>query len=408
MSKANPHYKKISREYIFPIIESKLSELKEKYPNSKILNFGIGDIVKPLKPLLVNAFTNAIQEMGQKPIGYGSSFGYPFLKKAIIDSEYGKYDIKENEVFISEGALNDSVNLLELFDKKNVIAIPNPTYPSYLDNAVMDGRTSSLRKDGTYRGIVLLPCVEENNFLPRPPKKACQIIYLCSPSNPTGVALTRKDYEEWISYAKENNAIIILDAAYESFIRSKDVPRSIYEIKGAKDVAIEIRSFSKSSGFTGLRCAYTIIPETLTTLHKEGKLSLNTLWRQRQNVKTNGVCYPVQRAAEAALTKKGLEETNKDIEDYLQNASHLKQTLLEMGHTSFGGSDCPYIWWKVPKGFTSKTFFDALFEKLHLICIPGTGFGSFGEGYVRLSAFTTKEEVEEFAKRLKTVDFFSK
>lgn len=403
MSKANPHYQKITREYIFPIIDKELKLVREAHPNKKILNFGVGDIVQPLKPTIVKALTKACNEMGEKVVGYGPSCGYHFLKKAIVDNEYGRYGIKASEVFISEGTIHDCVNLLDILDQDNEIAIPDPAYPSYLDAAIMDGRTRAAKKGNDFPDIVYLPCTEETGFLPRPPKKACDVIYLCSPHNPTGMALTRSDYEEWIDYAKEHDALIILDAAYECFIRSDNVPRSIYEIKGAKDVAIELRTFSKSAGFTGLRCAYSIVPEAIKAKLGKEDVSLHKLWTQRQHAKSNGVSYPVQRAAEAALTKKAHEETIEDIEDYLIQTKRLKDGLKDHGQTCYGGEDCPYIWWKCPEGVSSWEFFRHLLNELHLLCIPGAGFGKRGEGYVRLSGFTNEESAKEAVKRFKKI-----
>lgn len=401
MSKANPHYQKIKREYIFPIIDKKLAELKDKNPNKRVLNFGVGDIVHPLKPPIVQALIKACNEMGEKVCGYGPSTGYHFLKKAIVDHEYGRYGIKTSEVFISDGTICDACNILDIFDERASVAIPDPTYPSYLDATVMSGKTKAPKKDGDYPGVLYLPCDESTGFKPKPPKKGCDVVYLCSPNNPTGVALTFDDYAEWIAYAKEHNAILLLDAAYECFIRSDDVPRSIYEVEGAKEVAIEMRTFSKSHGFTGLRCAYTIVPESLKGYVDKEEVSLNKLWNQRQNIKTNGVSYPVQRAAEAALSKKAHEECRLDIEDYLIQTKKIKDALKDHGQTVYGGENCPYLWWQCPEGKTSWEFFDFLLEHLQVVGIPGSGFGARGEGFLRLSGFTTEKDADELIKRLK-------
>jgi LL-diaminopimelate aminotransferase len=400
MSKANPNFQKLKRDYIFPIIDKKLEKIRKEHPNSKILNFGVGDIVLPIRTPIIKALVNAVQEMGEIVHGYGPSIGYPFLRKAIVDSEYGKYGLKANEVFISEGTKADSVNLLELFDKSCKIAIQDPTYPSYLDACVMDGRTKMPKKTGLYAHITYLPCTPENHFIPTPPKHGCDVIYLCSPNNPTGIALTRSDLEKWIAYAKHHGSVIILDAAYEAFITSPDVPHSIYELPFAQEVAIELRSFSKSAGFTGLRCAYAVIPDKLQITLNRKKISLNTLWTQRQNIKTNGIAYPIQKAAEAALKKTTQEETKQDIKFYLTQAKRLKEALLSLGHTCYGGIDCPYIWLKVPDNRTSWEFCDYLIDKFQIVTIPGCAFGANGEGFIRLSTFATDSDVDDAILRL--------
>lgn len=399
MSKANPNFQKLKRDYIFPVIDKKLATIREEYPNSKIINFGVGDIVLPIRTPIVKALITAVEEMGEFVHGYGPSVGYPFLRKAIVDSEYGKYGIRAHEIFVSEGTKADSVNLLELFDKRCKIAIQDPTYPSYLDACVLDGRTKMPKKSGLYSEILYLPCTEENNFIPIPPRQSCNVIYLCSPNNPTGVALTRSDLEKWIAYAKHHNAVIILDGAYEAFISSPNIPRSIYELPGSQEVAIELRSFSKSAGFTGLRCSYCVIPDKLQISLDRKKISLNTLWTQRQHIKTNGIAYPIQRAAEAALKKATQEETQQDVKFYLTQATRLKEALLALNHTCYGGVDCPYIWWKVPDKRSSWQFCDDLLNKLQMVTIPGCAFGSHGEGFVRLSTFATDSDVDEAIHR---------
>lgn len=401
MSKANPNFQKLKRDYIFPIIDKKLEKIRQEHPNSKILNFGVGDIVLPIRTPIIKALINAVQEMGEFVHGYGPSVGYPFLRKAIIDSEYGKYGIKAGEIFISEGTKADSVNLLELFDKQAKIAIQDPTYPSYLDACIMDGRTKMPKKSGLYSDILYLPCTEDNNFIPLPPRQSCNVIYLCSPNNPTGIALTRTDLEKWISYAQKHDAVIILDAAYEAFITSPDVPHSIYELPGSQEVAIELRSFSKSAGFTGLRCAYAVIPDKLQITLDRKKISLNTLWTQRQHIKTNGIAYPIQKAAEAALKKPVQEETKQDIKFYLAQAKRLKEALLSLNYTCYGGVDCPYIWWKVPNTMSSWEFCDYLIDKLQMVTIPGCAFGTHGEGFIRVSTFATDSDVDEAISRFK-------
>lgn len=394
MAKINPHYQKLRTEYIFPVIEQKLADLKKRFPKASIVNLGIGDIAQPLVPSIVTAICSAVEEMGKKSSlrGYGPSEGYDFLRQAIAKNEFAHLGIGADEIFISDGANSDTANIQELFDLNSTIGITDPTYPVYLDANVMAGRSKK---------ILFLPCTEKTRFLPVPPKKHCDLIYLCSPSNPTGVAFTRKELAAWVSYAKKEGAILLYDNAYVAFITSPDVPRSIFEIEGAKEVAVEFRSFSKSAGFTGLRCAYTILPKTVLA-HLGSKLvSLHALWKRRQNTKSNGVAYPIQRGAEAVFTKQGKKETEAQVKSYLAQAAYLRKGLLSLGYNCFGGIDSPYIWWKTPKGLSSWEFFDLLLEKCHLISVPGKGFGPSGEGYVRLSSFTSPEIAKEALKRIK-------
>jgi LL-diaminopimelate aminotransferase len=387
MVQLNTHFKKLKREYVFPIIERKLAEAREKHPHLSVVNLGVGDIALPLVPSVAKAICDATQEMTTKTgmRGYGPSEGYSFLKTAICQTSYAGCSINADEIFISEGTNGDSTNIQELFHSKCKIGIPDPTYPAYLDSAIIGGRLSK---------ITLLPCLEENDFCPVPPKEHLDVIYLCSPNNPTGVAMTRVQLRAWVDYAKRENAVILLDNAYEAFVTSPEVPRSIYEIEGAKEVAIEFRSFSKSSGFTGLRCAYTVVPKAIAG----GKM--NTMWLKRQSIKYNGVSYPIQRAALASLSREGLKETKAQVQEYLQQGKILSTGLSKLGFSSVGGQDAPYIWWKVPSGKTSWEFFDEILEKCHLISIPGRGFGHHGEGYIRLSTFTTADQAQLALERL--------
>ncbi len=376
----NRHFKKLKREYVFPIIERKLAEMREKQPGVSIVNLGVGDIALPLVPSVAQAVCRATQEMtspaGMK--GYGPSEGYLFLREAISQKCYAKLGIAPEEIFISEGTNCDATQIQELFGPRCKIGIPDPTYPAYLDSAIMGGRLAN---------VVLLPCSAENGFCPVPPCDHLDIVYLCSPNNPTGVAMTRSQLQVWIDYAHREKAILLLDNAYEAFVTSKDVPRSIYELGGAKEVAVEFRSFSKSAGFTGLRCAYAVVPKAI----EHGKL--NTMWLKRQSVKFNGVSYPIQRGAEASLSPLGLQETKTQVSAYLSQAKILSQGLKKLGFSCVGGKDAPYIWWKVPSTKTSWEFFDEILHKCHLVTIPGRGFGHYGEGYIRLSTFTTEAEL---------------
>ncbi len=386
MARINPHFTNLHTPYIFPIIEEKLADLQKNHPSATVINLGIGDIALPLVPAVVQAICQATEEMGHSTTrkGYGPSEGYPFLRKAIANHEYAHLDISWEEIFISDGTNTDTVNLPELFAHDSRVAIPNPTYPVYLAANTMAGRASS---------IIALPCTEETRFVPVPPDQPCDLIFLCSPNNPTGVALNRKELQAWVDYARSSHAIIIYDNAYVSFIRSPDVPLSIYEIEGAKEVAIECRSFSKSAGFTGLRCAYTIVPRSLPD-------GLHSMWKRRQATKSNGVAYPIQRGAEATFSKEGQFQVKAQVASYLEQATYLFDGLQKLGHLCYGGIDAPYIWWKTPKDLSSWDFFDRLLEQCHLIAVPGQGFGSYGEGYVRLSAFTTPNQAEEALCRI--------
>lgn len=387
MVQLNSHFKKLKREYVFPIIERKLAEVREKYPHLSVVNLGVGDVALPLVPHVAKAICEATQEMTTQSgmRGYGPSEGYAFLREAISQKCYPLCGITPDEVFVSDGTNGDATNIQELFSSQCKIGIPDPTYPAYLDSAIIGGRLSK---------VVMLPCTEETGFCPVPPQEHLDVVYLCSPNNPTGVAMTRAQLKAWIDYAQRENAILLLDNAYEAFVTSPDVPRSIYEIEGAKEVAIEFRSFSKSAGFTGLRCAYTVVPKAL----HQGKL--HAMWMKRQAIKFNGVSYPIQKGAEASLSPQGLKETKSQVQQYLQQGKVLNTGLSKMGFSCVGGHDAPYIWWKVPSGKTSLEFFDEILEKCHLISIPGKGFGHYGEGYIRLSTFTTTEQAQLALERL--------
>lgn len=393
MPKVNPHFFEIKREYIFPVIERKLEELKRELPDAEILNLGIGDIALPLAPSLVRAICSATEEMGRTESlrGYGPSEGYPFLKRAIAQNEYAHLGITPEEIFISDGINSDIVNILDLFHESNRVGITDPTYPAYLDASLMDGRGKNL---------LMLPCLEEKGFVPQLPTETCDLIFLCSPQNPTGVALTREQLKDWVNYAKREKAILLYDNAYAAFITSPDVPKSIFEIDGAKEVAIEFRSFSKTAGFTGLRCAYMALCKSLMAQLDDKSVPLHPLWSKRQNTKSNGVAYPIQRGAEAVYTQEGMRETQAQVDSYLAQARTLRKGLETLGYSCWGGIDSPYIWWKTPNGLSSWDFFDLLLKKCQLISVPGKGFGRCGEGYVRLSAFTTAEKAAEALRRI--------
>lgn len=396
MARLNGHYQQLRTEYIFPIIDKKLEELRKQYPDSDIINLGVGDIALPLAPSIIQAICNALQEMGNegKIHGYGPCEGYLFLREAIAKNEYAAHGIDPEEIFISDGINTDVANIQEIFSLNSWIGVPDPTYPVYRDSNIMAGRAKK---------IVPLPCAAETGFLPVPPSQHCDLIYLCSPNNPTGVAMNKKQLAAWITYARQEKAVIIYDNAYAAFIRSPDVPYSIYEIEGAKEVAIEMRSFSKNAGFTGLRCSYTVLPREIQGRIGRKKTPLHSLWIRRQNTKYNGVAYPIQRGAEAVYSEEGKRETKAQVDSYLSQGRKLREGLTQLGQVHFGGIDSPYIWWKTPNGKSSWEFFDLLLEKCHMLLIPGRGFGPRGEGYMRLSTFTTNEKVAAALQRVEKI-----
>jgi LL-diaminopimelate aminotransferase len=393
MAKGNTYFKHLKREYVFPIIEKKLEDLKAAHPNSDILNLGIGDIALPIAPTIAKSIEEAINSMasaGKQVYGYGPSQGYSFLRDTIITHKYPF--LTPDEIFISDGINTDITGILELFHSSCTVAIPNPAYPAYLDSNLIAGRKNK---------ITWMPCCEETGFVPKPPSQKSDLIYLCSPHNPTGVAMTRKDLEAFVAYAKENDAIILYDNAYEAFVTSPDVPKSIYEIVGAEDVALEFCSFSKSAGFTGLRCSYLVLPKKVTAQFGKNRTSLYKLWLKRQSIKFNGVAYPIQRGAEACFTDQGKLEIQNQVKHYLSQATLLKKGLLDLGYTCFGGINSPYIWWKTPNNISSWDFFDLLLKHCQLISVPGVGFGTNGEGFVRLSAFTSREVAQKALEKIK-------
>jgi LL-diaminopimelate aminotransferase len=394
MALGNSSFYSLKKEYIFPVIEEKLTAMRLSHPHAEILNMGIGDIALPLAPTIAEAISKAAQEMTlSSPLyGYGPSEGYPFLKNLIWQHMYQSLPIEENDIFISDGINTDIVNILDLFDPSVSVAIPNPAYPAYLDSNVIAGRKT----------IYTMPCTEENNFLPKPPNIACDIIYLCSPHNPTGEALTRQALTEFVNYAIEHRSIILFDHAYQAFITSPDIPKSIYEIPGAEKVAIEFCSFSKMAGFTGLRCSFTILPSTITADFSKGPQPLQPLWKKRQSIKFNGVAYPVQKGAAACFSKEGKKQIAEQVTCYLAQAKRLKEAICQEGHICFGGENSPYLWWKAPNGLSSWQFFDHLLERYHILTIPGVGFGIHGEGFIRVSAFSTPSKTTEALKRLQS------
>ncbi len=407
MINVNENFLNLQDSYLFSTVAKKVSEYSEKNPDKKIIKLGIGDVTRPIVPAVAEAMHKAVDEMANISTfkGYGPEQGYEFLRKAIAENDYKSrgVDINIDEIFVSDGAKCDCGNIVDIFGIDNKIAITDPVYPVYLDTNVMSGRSGKYNKEtGKYENIVYMPATAENNFIPELPKEKVDIIYLCFPNNPTGTTLTKKELEKWVKYAKENSAIILYDSAYEAFISEADVPHTIYEIDGAKDVAIEFRSFSKTAGFTGVRCAYAVVPKSVYGYTKNGeKVELNKLWNRRQCTKFNGVSYIVQKGAEAVYSVEGQKEIQENIAYYMENARIIRDGLTEAGFTVFGGKNAPYIWLKVPEGLTSWEFFDKLLSKVNVVGTPGVGFGPSGEGYFRLTAFGTKENTIEAINRIK-------
>ena len=406
MIKINQNFLNLQDSYLFSTIAKKVAEYSKNNPDKKIIKLGIGDVTRPIVPAVIDAMHKAVDEISTQEgfKGYGPEQGYEFLREA-ISKDYKKLgvDIQTNEIFVSDGAKCDCGNIVDIFAQNNIVAITDPVYPVYLDTNVMSGRSGEFDNEkGTYKNIVYLPVTAENDFKPELPKEKVDMIYLCFPNNPTGTVLSKEELEKWVKYAKENNSIILYDSAYEAFITEEDVPHSIFEIEGAKDIAIEFRSFSKTAGFTGVRCAYVVIPQTVMGYSENGeKVSLNKLWNRRTCTKFNGVSYVVQRAAESTFTEEGQKQIKENIAYYMENAKIIKNGLEDAGYTVFGGTNSPYVWLKVPDGITSWEFFDKLLEEVNVVGTPGSGFGPHGEGYFRLTAFGTKENTKEAIERIK-------
>ena len=405
MARLNDNYLKLQAGYLFPEISRRVNEFAAAHPDDKIIRLGIGDVTKPLVPAVLKAFHDGVDDMatGNSFHGYGPEQGYTWLAQTIIDKAYKPLgvELKTSEVFISDGSKCDSSNILDIFDLSCKVAIGDPVYPVYNDTNVMVGRTGEADEQGYYAGIVYMPSTEKNNFTPAFPTEKVDIIYLCYPNNPTGTVATKEQLKGWVDYALANDAVILFDAAYEAFITEPDIPHSIYEIEGAKQCAIEFRSFSKTAGFTGVRCGLTIVPETLMGTTSSGdKVSFNQLWNRRQCTKFNGVSYPVQKAAAAVYSDEGWAQVQEIIDYYMANAKIIREGLEAAGITCYGGVNAPYIWLKTPEGMTSWDFFDKLLNECFVVGTPGSGFGPSGEGYFRLSAFGERENIEEAVKRI--------
>ncbi len=401
----NENFAKLKAGYLFPEIGRRVSAFAAANPDAPIIKLGIGDVTEPLAPAVVDAMHKAVDEMATHEglHGYGPEQGYAFLRDAIVANDYKArgVDIAADEIFVSDGAKCDTGNMQEIFGIDNVVAVTDPVYPVYVDTNVMAGRTGDGDGQGRYGNIVYMPCNAENNFVPELPTQPVDMIYLCYPNNPTGAVATKEQLKKWVDYAIENKAIILYDAAYESFIRDDSLPHSIFEIEGARKVAIEFRSFSKTAGFTGVRCGFTVVPKDVVAYTQAGDaVALNPIWNRRHCTKFNGVSYITQKGAEAVYSAEGKEQIQQTINLYMSNADMMRAALTEQGFSVYGGEHAPYVWLHTPEGVDSWGFFDLLLRKAHVVGTPGAGFGAAGEGYFRLSAFNNPDNVKEAMDRI--------
>ncbi|NLC55405.1 MAG: LL-diaminopimelate aminotransferase [Armatimonadetes bacterium] len=407
MASVNANYLKLKGSYLFIEIGRRVAAFQEAHPDASVIRLGIGDVTRPLPPAVTAAMHRAVDEMGEEATfrGYGPERGYAFLAEKIIQHDFAPRGVtlSLDEVFISDGAKTDTANFQELFAPESIVALTDPVYPVYVDSNVMAGRAGDLDASGRYSRLVYLPCTAENNFRPALPDRPVDLIYLCYPNNPTGATITREALKEWVEYAHQTGAVILYDAAYEAYIRDPEIPHSIYEVEGAREVAVEFRSFSKTAGFTGTRCAYTIVPREVQVTAPDGsRVALNPLWDRRQSTKFNGVPYVVQAGAAAVYTEDGRQQTQAVIDYYMENARIIREGLQSIGLTVYGGVHAPYIWVKSPGALTSWEFFDRLLNEAHVVGTPGAGFGPSGEGYLRLTAFGKREDAEEAVERVRT------
>ncbi len=405
MVKINDNYLKLKAGYLFPEIARRVRTFAEANPNADIIKLGIGDVTEPLPQACRDAMVKAVAEMGNRATfkGYGPEQGYLWLREKIAAQDFQTRgcDIDASEIFVSDGAKCDTGNILDIFGKENTIAVTDPVYPVYVDTNVMAGHTGDANENGEYQGLVYIPITADNDFTAAIPTEKVDLIYLCFPNNPTGATASKEQLQAWVNYAKENQSIIFFDAAYEAFISEDSLPHSIYELDGAKDCAIEFRSFSKNAGFTGTRCAYTVVPKTLTVKAADGSsVELHKLWNRRQSTKFNGVSYIVQRGAEAVYSEAGKAQIQQLIDFYMDNAKIIREKLTAAGLTVYGGINAPYIWLQTPHGLSSWDFFDKLLNTANVVGTPGSGFGAAGEGYFRISAFNSRENVETAMKRI--------
>ena len=410
MAYLNENYLKLQAGYLFPEIARRVREFCDTNPDAakRLIRCGIGDVTEPLPQAAIDAMKRAADELGHRESfhGYGPEQGYEFLRSAIAKSDFRdrKIDIADDEIFVSDGSKCDCGFVLDILGDQNKIAVPDPVYPVYVDTNVMAGHTGAPRKDGSYEGIIYLPGTAENKFVPDPPKEHVDLVYLCFPNNPTGAVATRTQLENWIDYARTHDALLLFDAAYESYVSDPDIPHSIFEIPGAREYAMEFRSFSKIGGFTGVRCGFTVLPKTVMGKTDSGKkLPLHPLWHRRWSTKSNSVSYPVQRAAAALYSDEGRKQCRTLIDHYMGNARILRKACEEIGLKVFGGENAPYVWVSTPPGLTSWQMFDRMLNEINVVITPGAGFGAQGEGYFRVSAFNSRENAEEVARRMKTL-----
>ncbi len=406
MVQINEHYRKLRAGYLFPEIERRVAAFAEANPKAEIIRLGIGDVTESLAPAVVEALHRAVDELASRESfrGYGPDQGYDFLREAIVEHDYAArgISIEADEVFVSDGSKQDSGNIQELFGADCRVVVTDPAYPVYVGTNVMAGRTGEADAEGRFAGILYLAASEANDFAPGPPDQRADLAYLCSPNNPTGAVASRENLEAWVAWARKNDAVLLFDAAYDAFIQDPKLPRSIYEISGANECAVEMRSFSKRAGFTGVRCAYTVIPKAVRGATAAGeRVAIHDLWSRRQSTKFNQVPYIVQRAAAAVFTPEGRKQTAEQVAFYMENARRVREGLAGAGLTVFGAVHAPYAWIRTPEGQSSWDFFDRLLRDAHVVGTPGAGFGPAGEGYLRLSAFNSRENVDEAVERIR-------
>ena len=407
MALINENYLKLPGSYLFSEIARRVEAYKSANPEANIIRLGIGDVTKPLPAAVIAGLHTAVDEMADEKTfkGYGPEQGYDFLLEKIIEFDFKTrgVDLAADEIFVSDGSKSDTANFQEIFSQNTKIAITDPVYPVYVDSNVMAGRSGTLGADGKWSDMVYIPCTAENGFVPQLPTEKVDLIYLCFPNNPTGTTINKTELKKWVDYAKANQAIILYDAAYEAYIQEDDVPHSIYEIEGAKEVAVEFRSFSKNAGFTGTRCSYVVVPKQVMGYTEAGEpVEINKLWNRRHCTKFNGVPYIIQKGAEAVYTEAGQAQIKALVEYYMNNAKMIREGVASTGIEVFGGVNAPYIWLKTPAGMDSWTFFDKLLNEVNIVGTPGVGFGPSGEGYIRLTAFGSKENTEEAIRRFTT------
>ena len=408
MAYLNENYLKLQAGYLFPEVARRVRGFCEANPKAaeRLIRCGIGDVTEPLPRGAIEAMKEAVEELGDHETfrGYGPEQGYEFLRSAIAQNDYRGRDIEiaDDEIFISDGSKCDCGYILDILGDQNKVAAPDPVYPVYVDTNVMAGHTGPPRRDGNYEGILYLPCTAENNFVPEPPKEHVDLVYLCFPNNPTGAVASRAQLSRWVDYAREHEALLLFDAAYEAYISEQDIPHSIFEVPGAREHAIELRSFSKNGGFTGVRCGFTVMPKSVLARTENGRrLPLHPLWQRRWSTKSNSVSYPVQRGAEALYSQQGRKQVRALVDHYMGNAKLLRDAAADAGLEAFGGVNAPYIWVKTSDGLTSWQMFDRVLRELNVVITPGAGFGAQGEGHFRISAFNSRENAEEVARRLK-------